>query len=109
MNFYKKKRSKYGNKKVECDGHKFDSGKERTRYVVLKNMEDRKEIFDLCLQPKFVFPVGFSYRADFGYKTPEGKNVIEDVKSVATKTRDYVMRVKCLKYFYPKLEFREIL
>lgn len=92
------KRPKYGNKKVEFNGIKFDSVKESKRYQGLQVMEVMGEIHDLELQPKFelIKSVKFAdtdrakpairYFADFAYTdTLTGKRIIEDVKSKITR------------------------
>lgn len=100
------RRSKYGSKKVEIDGHKFDSKKEAKRYGYLQLLVTLGEIKDLELQPRFelIKGVKFStdarakpairYTADFAYTdVVTGKRVIEDVKSEITKkSTDYKMR-----------------
>ena len=92
------KRPKYGNKKIEVDGIKFDSKKEARRYQQLSLMQRAGEISDLELQPRFelIKSVKFAgtdrakpairYFADFAYTdTLTGKRIVEDVKSPATK------------------------
>lgn len=97
---------KYGNKKIEIDGVKFDSKKEAKRYGYLQLLEVLGEIKDLELQPKFelIKGVKFSgdarakpamrYTADFAYTDVlTGERIIEDVKSEITKkSTDYKMR-----------------
>ena len=83
------KKSKYGAKKCEYDGIKFDSQKERDRYIELKLLEKGGAIRDLQLQVPFVLQDGFEfngkkilpikYIADFTYWA-NGELVIEDVK-----------------------------
>ena len=98
------KRNKYNAKKVECDGHVFDSKKEYERYLVLKDMERRGEISQLTLQPRMqLFPAfrtseGKYYRetvyvADFSY-IQNGMRIYEDVKSPATRTQLYMLKKK---------------
>lgn len=100
------KRPKYGNKKIEIDGIKFDSKKEGRRYQELLLLQRAGEISDLELQPRFslVEGVKFSgdkrakpairYTADFAYTDVKtGKRVTEDVKSPVTRKKtDYKMR-----------------
>lgn len=92
------KKNKYNAHKVELDGHTFASKAEAARYVLLRAMERNGEIKNLVLQPKFTFPMGFSYKPDFLYEQ-DGRLICEDVKGV--KTRDFVMRAKCFRHFYP--------
>lgn len=89
---------KYGNKKIEIDGVKFDSKKEAKRYGYLQLLEVLGEIKDLELQPKFelIKSVKFAgtdrakpairYFADFAYTDVlTGKQIVEDVKSKITR------------------------
>ena len=84
------RRNKYGNRKTEVDGITFDSRKEAKRYAELCMLEKVGLIQDLQRQVRFeiVPKCGSSraryYVADFTY-TQEGKKVIEDVKSPATR------------------------
>lgn len=93
--------SKYKAKKIIHEGRVFDSKKELRRYVILKELEDKKEISNLECQVKYVLipsqrePSTFndkgkeikgkvierecSYIADFRY-TRNGETVVEDVK-----------------------------
>lgn len=98
-------RAKFGNKKVEFDGFKFDSKKERDRYIVLKTRQRAEVIEDLTLQPKFKFEIDgkplktmdkgarqVTYTADFQY-IEDGKTIVEDVKSSFT-AKDYTFKIK---------------
>lgn len=88
--------SKYKNKKVVYQGKKFDSIKERNRYIVLQAWQKAGVIGDLRLQVPFVLApsVKFAgdekakpalrYIADFVY-FKNGVQVVEDVKSKVTK------------------------
>ena len=107
MSYYFK--SKYGAKKCEYDGFKFDSKKERDRYIELKLLEKGGAIRDLQLQVPFVLQDGFEfngkkilpikYIADFTYWA-NGELVIEDVKGV--KTGVYEVKKKMFMYRYKK-------
>lgn len=108
--------SKYHNKKIIVDGHKFDSIKEADRYCELKLLQKAKVITQLELQPRFTLqPVfacdGNSYRkieyiADFSYYE-NGKRIVEDVKGM--KTEVYKIKKKLFLYQYgDQLVFREI-
>ena len=48
-----KKKNKYGNSKIEYDGHTFDSLREKRRYAELKLLERAGKIKNLELQKKF--------------------------------------------------------
>lgn len=103
------KKSKYCAKKCEHDGIKFDSQKERDRYIELKLLEKGGVITDLQLQVPFVLQDGFEfngkkilpikYIADFTYWA-NGELVIEDVKGV--KTDVYELKKKMFMYRYKK-------
>lgn len=110
-------KNKFNAKKTKVDGIQFDSQREASRYIKLKAMEDRGDIWDLELQPKFELQPEFTntwgervraitYSADFMYKTSfEQSNeiyaVIEDVKgSKATQTQAFRLRWKMIKYAY---------
>lgn len=88
-----KKKSKYGNSKVESDGIKFDSIKERNRYHQLKSDSNIRELehqvtYRIEINGKLVC----RYIADFRYKV-DGVTVVEDVKSAITK-KNPVYRIK---------------
>lgn len=84
-----KKKPKYGNKKTEFDGLKFDSRKEFARYMILKQ---DAEVKDLQTQVTFQVEVNgvkvCKYIADFVY-IRNGLEVIEDVKSEITRKEKY--------------------
>lgn len=112
------RQSKYGNQKVELDGHKFDSKKEARRYAELKLMEKAGEIKDLELQKPYVIQPSFfdrngkrqtaiKYIADFVYVNKGGETIIEDVKSPATR-KDKVYRMKKKMMAYIGLEITEV-
>lgn len=104
-------RSKYGNKKLVMDGEHFDSMKEAARYQELKLLERAGEIRELKRQVPFVvIPVQkdekgkviereVKYIADFTY-IEKGKLVrtVEDVKSKATRTKEYIIKRKLMLY-----------
>lgn len=82
--------NKFNAQKVTWYGETFDSKKEAERYLVLKDMERRGEIFALQRQKEFLLipkqerPDGSTehpvkYKADFVY-TKDNKVVVEDVK-----------------------------
>ena len=111
--------NKYGNKKVVVDGHTFDSKKEARRYGELKLLVKAGKIKDLKLQPKFeLIPTirtedetlrKVSYYADFRYVDVEsGKIIVEDVKSVATKTPVYLLKKRLFLQKYTDFVFREV-
>lgn len=94
--------SKYGNRRVEFDGHQFDSAAEARRYQELRLHERAGEIHDLELQP--CFPVEINgrvicrYYADFRYATRYGETIVEDVKGARTDV--YRLKKKMVEAAY---------
>lgn len=121
MLFGNKKRNKYNAKKIEFDGHVFDSKKEKTRYEELVKAVNDGIITDLKRQVRFELepPVveeykeqmktktvtktrtvqrGIYYTCDFQYMKG-GELVVEDVKSSpqqAKLDKAYQIRKKLL-------------
>ena len=92
-----KRVAKYGNRKVQHGGYKFDSVRECDRYKELCLLQEAGEITLLEVQPKFPLRCGdedirirsdrypngrrSSYYADFAYRDERtGERVVEDVK-----------------------------
>ena len=103
--------NKYGNRKTEVDGILFDSRKEAARWCELKLLQRAGEIYDLNRQVPFtVIPAQrddkgkllereTKYIADFTYRDRKtGRIVVEDTKSEATKTPEYVLKRKLMLY-----------
>ncbi|MEW9586264.1 DUF1064 domain-containing protein [Paraburkholderia sp. DGU8] len=100
-----KKPSKYRNTKCEHEGIKFDSQRERSHWFLLIQQQAAGLIGDLRLQVPFVLTERkqrddgtwerkSTYVADFTYLR-DGKLVVEDVKSEATrKNRTYIQKRK---------------
>lgn len=96
-----KGKSKFLNRKVELDGHTFDSRKEAARYTELVQLLKLGMIADLRLQVAFPIIVNgvtvCKYVADFVYRErlngDEFGEVIEDVKSAFTR-KNPVYRLK---------------
>ena len=107
-------KNKYNAEKTKVDGVTFDSKRESVRFYELKLLQDRKEITDLQRQVKFkIVPKTEKnkraryYVADFTY-TEHGKQIIEDVKSPATKANAvYSLKKALVLWLYPEYEFRE--
>jgi hypothetical protein len=96
---------KYGNRPREIDGHKFASGAEATRYLVLKDEARRGKIRALCLQPHFGFivggrTIGRGYRADFQYMRGD-RWIVEEVKGCVA--RDWPLRRDLFLALYPEI------
>ena len=94
-------RSKYGNRKVEFDGHKFDSKRECERYILLRSWEQQGVISNLRLQVPFELNVNgqkiCKYIADFTYQR-NGRQIVEDVKGEATRILPvYRLKKKLMK------------
>lgn len=117
--FNRAKGSKYKNKKCEYDGIKFDSQKERDRYIFLKKAECEGLISNLELQVKHelipavreeyvvhlktkdkvqtrTLQLAITYTCDFQYMK-DGVLVVEDVKSSKMMlTKEYQLKKKML-------------
>lgn len=110
-----KKRTKYGARKVKCDGYTFDSQMEHFRYLELKLMLGSGTISDLSVHPKFMLQAGFTYGgkrirpicyyADFMY-TEDGRTIVEDVKGKATAV--WKLKWKLAMYQNPSLDWRAV-
>ena len=98
------KPNKYRNQQTVVNGIKFDSKKEAARFKVLLEKQNNDEISWLKLQVNFTLVEGFTtiqgkrilpikYVADFTYRDSEGKLIVEDVKSPATR-KDKAYRMK---------------
>lgn len=107
---------KYGNQKTEFEGLSFDSKHEFERWVDLRLLEKAGEIQNLRRQVKFeLLPAqrgelrterGVSYIADFVYEQ-DGKTVVEDAKSKATRTPEYIIKRKLMRWRYG-IEVKEV-
>ena len=106
--------NKFNAKKVTVDGIEFDSLKEANRYAELRALERAGKIKDLRMQEEFELiprcgkerPA--KYHADFSYiEVDTGRKVVEDVKSRATKTRDYILRRKLMNWRH-NIQIREV-
>mgnify|MGYP003503040562 FL=1 len=118
------KKPKYLNRKVTINVETFDSQKEYKRYCELSLLQKSGAITDLQRQVKFVLiPAQYetyerygkngkrlkdgqrciekecSYYADFVYKE-KGITVVEDTKSKATKTTEYIIKRKLMLYVH---------
>lgn len=102
----------------------FDSQKELDRWDLLQIMEQRGEISDLQRQVSYVLvpsqyikvwktvrkkevlkdkrvEAPITYRADFQYRLPDGKLIVEDVKSEVTRRLpEYVMKRKLMLWIH---------
>lgn len=126
--------TKYNAHKVTIDGITFDSRKEANRYLELKLLERGHVISNLELQKKFVLiPAQYApdeqitlksgkqktvkgkllerecaYYCDFYYTLNEtGETIVEDTKSEATRTPEYIIKRKLLLFRYG-IRIREV-
>jgi len=85
---WKKSKSKYKNKPIIIDGRWFASQREGRRYEELRLLERAGEISRLKTQVAFPITINgekiCTYRADFTYRTKEGKTIVEDTKGFLT-------------------------
>lgn len=115
------KATKYRSRKVMLDGICFDSAKEAKRYTELKLMERAGQIRELRLQVAFHLAdavqlegetrkkPAMKYIADFVYFDVEaGREVVEDVKSKATRKLPVYRVKKHLMKILHKIDIREI-
>lgn len=104
------KASKYHSTHAERGELRFDSQKEARRYDELMTMLRAGIITDLRLQPQFTLQESYvteigeriraiRYTADFSYRFG-GKLVVEDVKSAATRTKEYLRNKKFMRSKY---------
>ena len=110
-------KTKYGSRKAERGELRFDSQKEARRYDELMVMLRARIISDLRLQPQFTLQESYvtetgeriraiRYTADFSYRFG-GKLVVEDVKSTATRTKEYLRNRKFMRSKYG-IEIQEV-
>lgn len=103
---------------VTIDGIRFDSKAEGRRYRELWLLQEGGIIGGLKCHTRYLLQEGFTnwrgerirpmyYTDDFSY-IEDGHQVVEDVKSGASKTQAYSLRVKLFQYRYRDIEFREI-
>ena len=124
------KQSKWHNTPCEYNGIKFDSHKERDRYIFLKSLEDKGVISDLKRQvrytvcpavygerevqlktktkiEKYTRQIASYYYADFTYML-NGELVVEDIKG-AEGTETEVFRLKAkLMLAYNGIEVKKV-
>jgi len=133
MGWFNKKQnnqSKWHNTPCEYNGIKFDSHKERDRYIFLKSLEDKGVISDLKRQvrytvcpavygerevqlktktkiEKYTRQIASYYYADFTYML-NGELVVEDIKG-AEGTETEVFRLKAkLMLAYNGIEVKKV-
>lgn len=93
-----RKRPKYGNRRVEVDGIKFDSQKEARYYEELMLRYRAGDLKLVLLQVPFILPGPVKYYADFLTVDNDGHVEVIDVKSEITKkNRTYINKKKQMK------------
>lgn len=102
--------TKYGSKKVEFDGIKFDSKMEADFYKHLLELKEQGTVVDFTLQPVFELIPKFvvngkkrlasKYKADFLVRYVDGSEEIIDVKGF--ETTDFKLKKKLFEYRYSK-------
>lgn len=121
--YKKNKTPKYRNTKVEYNGIKFDSKRERDRFIVLKDKEQQGVIQNLKLQPKYelipaiktieekalktktklvtrTLQLPITYKGDFEYEK-EGVVITEDVKpSKSLLPKEFSLKYKLFFWKY---------
>lgn len=109
--------SKYHNKKIIYNGIKFDSIKEKDRYIMLKWLEKDGRIKELELQKPFELQETFKkngktyrsikYIADFYYyDVIDEKYIVEDTKGYRTEV--YKIKKKLFEFKYKGIELKEL-
>ena len=92
------KRRKYGNRRVEVDGKKFDSRHEAEVYAGLMLRRRAGELWLVLRQVPFDLPGGIRYIADFVTIDAAGHVAVIDAKSEATKqNRVYINKKKQMR------------
>ena len=91
---------KYKNQPIIIDGVRFASKREARRYSELLLLAKIGDITDLELQPRYKMVVAgeliCTYVADFRYRRAAAV-VVEDVKSPASRTPVYKLKIRLLK------------
>ncbi|WP_109847044.1 DUF1064 domain-containing protein [Acinetobacter baumannii] len=116
----KKGRNKFNASKIKLDGMTFDSNKEYKRYIELKALQQRGEIFGLEHHTKFELAPrtqiagekrikpALRYFADFTYYLINGEYIVEDVKSIATRKLPSYRNKKHLMKTVHNIDVREV-
>lgn len=104
-----KKRAKYGNRKVEIDGKKFDSKHEAGAYIMLMQRVKDGELKCVLRQVPFDLPGGIRYIADFVTIRPDMsiEAVIDAKSEVTKKNRTYINKKKQMAACWG-IEIREV-
>ncbi|MGG1291397.1 DUF1064 domain-containing protein [Bacillus smithii] len=102
-------KTKYGSKKVEIDGHVFDSKIEARYYQQLKWLQEHNQILFFRLQPRYLLQEAFrkngkafrkiEYIADFEVHHLDGSIEVIDVKGMETEA--FKIKRKLFEKKYP--------
>lgn len=104
----KARTKKYGNRRVEIDGKKFDSRHEAEVYAELMLRVRAGELKCVTRQVSFDLPGGIRYVADFVTIDPDNRVEVLDAKSEATrKNRVYINKKKQMRSEWG-IEIREV-
>ena len=102
------RRNKYGNRRAEVDGIRFDSQKEARYYEELMLRYRAGNLKLVLLQVPFILPGPVRYYADFLTIDNDGRFEVIDVKSEATrKNRVYINKKKQMKAVWG-IEIKEV-
>lgn len=91
--------SKYGNKKVEIHGHKFDSKKEANYYLYLLGEQQADRVTMFLMQAPIALPGGVKYIVDFVVFRADGTVEWIDVKGMRTDV--YKLKKRQVEELYP--------
>ena len=111
--------SKYGNRRIDADGHTFDSRAEYAYYLYLRALEQQGDITDLRVHPRYEVVPAFvhggrkvravTYTPDFTYRDDAGQLVVVDVKGgKATQTAVWRLKWTLLKRLLPAAAFEVV-
>lgn len=101
--------TKYGAKKVEIDGIKFDSKVEGQYYLYLKQQQEAGEVVEFTLQPQYLLQEGYinaegkrirpiHYVADFLVTYANGTQSVIDIKGMPTP--EAKLKKKLFEFIY---------
>ena len=91
--------SKYGSRRCEYDGQKFDSMKECDYYKRLKLLQRAGDVLMFLRQVPFHIPGDVKYLVDFQIFWASGEIGFVDVKGF--KTAEYKLKKKLVEHHYP--------
>ena len=92
-------RSKYSAKVEYVNGLRFPSKAEATKYRELLMLQRDGLVKEIELQPRFEFPFGAHYTADFRVTWIDGR--VEVMETKGFRTADFKLRLKAFHYYYP--------